>query len=87
MNQKDPAHRLKYFIKHNADPDIIKGAGSSIFFHIWRDGGARSSYGCTVMAEESLRELIAWVDPRQKPLYVLLPKEVYEEKRQSWGLP
>ncbi len=87
MRLNDPAHRLKWFIKHNAESDIVKGAGSSIFFHIWRDGGARSSYGCTVMAEENLREMITWVEPKQKPLYVLLPKAVYEDKRAHWALP
>ncbi|NJK93499.1 MAG: L,D-transpeptidase family protein [Blastochloris sp.] len=87
MRQNDPAHRLKLFIKHNAGSDIVRGAGSSIFFHIWRDQGSKASFGCTVMAEETLRELIAWVDPAMDPLYVLLPQGVYEEKRVAWGLP
>jgi L,D-peptidoglycan transpeptidase YkuD (ErfK/YbiS/YcfS/YnhG family) len=87
MRLNDPAHRLKWFIQHNVGAQIKKGAGSSIFFHIWRDSGARSSYGCTVMAEKDLRELIAWADPAKQPLYVLLPRSVYEEKKAAWGLP
>lgn len=87
MNQKDPAHKLKLFINHNSGSMIKKGAGSSIFFHIWRDNGARASSGCTVMGEPSLRELIAWLDPRKNPVYVLLPQQVYVEKKKAWGLP
>jgi L,D-peptidoglycan transpeptidase YkuD (ErfK/YbiS/YcfS/YnhG family) len=87
MRLNDPAHSLKLFIKHNAEAKSVRGAGSSIFFHIWRDNGTRTSFGCTVMAEEALREMIAWVDPKQEPLYVLLPRSEYEQKKKAWGLP
>jgi len=82
--------KLDYVVlehEHNAGTTIKKGAGSSIFFHIWRENGARSSSGCTVMGEPSLRELIAWLEPRKNPVYVLLPQQVYAEKKKAWGLP
>ncbi len=87
MRQNDPAHALKLFIAHNAPPKVVKGGGSSIFFHIWRDGGARPTAGCTTMAENKLRELIAKLDPDQGPVYVLLPKEEYAKYKKAWQLP
>ncbi|MDX1681382.1 MAG: L,D-transpeptidase family protein [Akkermansiaceae bacterium] len=87
MRQDDPAHALKLFIAHNAPPKVAKGMGSSIFFHIWREDGARPTAGCTVMSEERLRWLISRIDPDKKPVYVLLPKKEYEAYRAEWGLP
>jgi L,D-peptidoglycan transpeptidase YkuD (ErfK/YbiS/YcfS/YnhG family) len=87
MRQNDYPHSLKMFIAHNAFPDIEKGAGSSIFFHIWRRGGAAATAGCTTMEEEKLRWLIATVDPALRPLYVLLPRSEYEKLKSDWKLP
>ncbi|MCU0795287.1 MAG: hypothetical protein MUF31_05050 [Akkermansiaceae bacterium] len=87
MKQNDPAHALKLFIKHNAEPNIRPGAGSAIFFHIWRRGGNSPSAGCTTMDPAKLQGLVAWVDPTRKPLYVLLPKSEYDTYRPIWKLP
>jgi L,D-peptidoglycan transpeptidase YkuD (ErfK/YbiS/YcfS/YnhG family) len=87
MKQSDPAHALKLFIAHNAPPKPVPGAGSSIFFHIWRDGGGRVTAGCTSMDEARLKNLIAWLDPDRKPVYVLLPKTEYDLFRGPWKLP
>jgi len=87
MKQGDHAHSLKLFIAHNAYPDIVPGAGSSIFFHIWRRGGAAATAGCTTMSEGDLQSLIAWVEPQKRPVYVLLPAAEYERYRASWKLP
>ena len=67
--------------------DRVKGGGSSIFFHIWRDNGGRPTAGCTVMSEDKLRDLIARIDPGKRPVYVLLTKEDYAKVRKAWGLP
>lgn len=87
MKQGDHAHSLKLFIKHNAKPNIVAGAGSSIFFHIWRRGGAAATAGCTTMPEDKLRSLIARIDPSLSPVYVLLPQAEYEKYRGPWKLP
>ena len=87
MKQSDPAHALKLFIAHNAPPKVVPNEGSSIFFHIWRDGGSKPTAGCTTMAGDKLRELIARLDPDHRPLYVLLPKAEYERYRGPWKLP
>jgi len=87
MRQGDYPHSLKLFIAHNAPPNVQPGAGSAIFFHIWRDGGTRPSAGCTTMPEDRLRFLIARIDPARRPLYVLLTAADYQRLRQPWGLP
>jgi L,D-peptidoglycan transpeptidase YkuD (ErfK/YbiS/YcfS/YnhG family) len=87
MKQDDHAHSLKLFIAHNAPPKVVPGAGSSIFFHIWRGGGTKTTAGCTTMDEAKLRALIARIDPSQRPLFVLLPKAEYEKLRAAWKLP
>lgn len=87
MKQDDYAHSLKLFIAHNAYPRIQPGAGSSIFFHIWRNGGNSPTAGCTTMAEENLKRLIASVVPERRPLYVLLPDAEYAHYRAEWKLP
>jgi len=87
MRQNDPAHALKLFIAHNAPPKVVPGRGSSIFFHIWRGGGSKPTAGCTSMDKGNLRTLIAWLDPGQQPLYVLLPRSEYLRYQKSWKLP
>jgi L,D-peptidoglycan transpeptidase YkuD (ErfK/YbiS/YcfS/YnhG family) len=87
MRQSDPAHALKLFIAHNAPPQVVANAGSSIFFHIWRADGGKPSAGCTTMAEAKLRWLIARLDPAGRPVYVLLPQAEYARLRPEWKLP
>ncbi len=87
MKQRDPAHALKLFIAHNAPPNPTPNAGSSIFFHIWRDAGGRPTAGCTSMDEAKLRAMVARIDPTRQPLYILLPKAEYAQYRAAWQLP
>ena len=47
MRQNDYPHSLKLFVAHNVYPKPIPGAGSSIFFHIWRSGGTSPTAGCS----------------------------------------
>lgn len=87
MKQDDPAHSLKLFIAHNPAPGAVPGAGSSIFFHIWRADGAKPSAGCTTLSGQNLRSLIAAIDPAKNPVYVLLPEEEYRRVAREWRLP
>ncbi len=90
MRQNDHAHSLKLFIAHNqATPKkpAVPNAGSSIFFHIWRDGGNKPTAGCTTMDEMKLKETISKIDPSKKPVYVLLSADDYKKYRVSWKLP
>lgn len=90
MRQTDYAHSIKLLICHNTwetPGRPIPGAGSSIFFHIWRRDGAAPTAGCTAMAEANLRAIIACLDPSRNPVYILLPRAEYARLRSSWKLP
>lgn len=86
MRQTDYAHSIKLLICHNTEKPV-PGAGSSIFFHIWRKDGAAPTAGCTAMAEDNLRAIISRLNPTRHPVYILLPKEEYAKRRASWNLP
>lgn len=90
MRQTDYAHSIKLLICHNTwetPGRPIAGAGSSIFFHIWRRDGAAPTAGCTAIAEANLRAIIARLDPARHPMYILLPRAEYSRLRASWHLP
>jgi L,D-peptidoglycan transpeptidase YkuD (ErfK/YbiS/YcfS/YnhG family) len=87
MKQNDHAHSLKLFIDHNAPPAAKPGAGSAIFFHIWRGEGSKPTAGCTTMPEDQLRGMIKWIEPKKQPVYVLLPDTEYAAKKDAWKLP
>lgn len=90
MRQNDHAHSLKLYIAHNdaiLGGKPIPGRGSAIFFHIWREDGNRATAGCTTMSEKMLNKLIAHIDPKRQPVYVLLPESEYKHLKKSWRLP
>ncbi|WP_119718876.1 L,D-transpeptidase family protein [Cognatilysobacter tabacisoli] len=80
----DDVYRLGFVIEHNAGGRA--NAGSCIFAHLWR-GPSRPTAGCTAMAEPAMRELLAWLGPNRKPVFVLLPEPEYRRVQAEWGLP
>ncbi|MFT6816669.1 MAG: L,D-peptidoglycan transpeptidase YkuD (ErfK/YbiS/YcfS/YnhG family) [Myxococcota bacterium] len=86
MRQDDEAHALKMFIAHNANP-AVPGAGSAIFFHVWRRDGDRPTAGCTAMARPDLEATIAWLRADARPVYVLLTQAERARLSVDWGLP
>lgn len=90
MRQSDYAHSIKLLICHNTAETPgrpVVGAGSSIFFHIWRNNGASPTAGCTSMSEPHLRALISRLNPAFHPVYILLPRAEYSRLRNAWRLP
>jgi zinc D-Ala-D-Ala dipeptidase len=78
-------YRLGVVIDYNPAPPV-KARGSCIFFHIW--GGPRSTtVGCTAMDAGELEELVAWLDPRARPVAIQLPAMEYDRTRVRWELP
>ena len=71
-------------VNYNSPP--IPGAGSCIFLHVWRDPRSTTS-GCTAMAEDDLLTLMRWLDPKQSPRLVQLPRDEYEQRRHDLSLP
>lgn len=80
----DQRYRLGFVIAHN--PGNIAGGGSCIFAHVWKAPGAPTA-GCTAMAEDAMRSLLAWLKPEARPVFVLLPAAEYARLRADWGLP
>ena len=83
-NQGDVRYRNGFVIEHNAA--AMKGAGSCIFAHLWKEPGQPTA-GCTAMAPESMARLYRWLKPDAQPVFVLLPEAEYRRLRDAWTLP
>lgn len=80
----DHRYKLGFVIEHNSEG--LAARGSCIFAHIWKEPGAPTA-GCTAMDESAMQRLLAWLDPKQQPVFVLLPIAEYERLRSVWGMP
>ncbi|HST59184.1 MAG TPA: L,D-transpeptidase family protein [Longimicrobium sp.] len=85
MRRPDDLYEWGVWVDHNSAPPA-PGGGSCIFLHVWAGPGAPTS-GCTAMAEADLRAVLAWLDPRARPVLVQLPRDVYGALRGTWELP
>ena len=85
MLRPDGLYRFGMMVNHNA-PDTKSGAGSCIFFHLWRRPGA-PTVGCTAMNQPSLLVILAWIDAAKKPVVVQLPRAELERLAPIWGAP
>jgi len=85
MRRKDTLYRWGVVVEYNTSP-AVPGAGSCIFLHIWRNAGSGTA-GCTAMPEDRLVDLLSWLDPKEKPALVQLPRDAYEALRVAWKLP
>jgi D-alanyl-D-alanine dipeptidase len=85
MRRADGLYEWGVFVNHNTAP-AIAGAGSCIFLHIWR-GPNQPTAGCTAMGREEMISLLAWLDPRARPVLVQLPREEYRRLAKPWSLP
>jgi L,D-peptidoglycan transpeptidase YkuD (ErfK/YbiS/YcfS/YnhG family) len=59
MKRKDKLYKYGINIQYNANP-IIKGKGSAIFLHIWRNSNT-PTLGCIAISENNIKDLIEWV--------------------------
>ncbi|MEA3212207.1 MAG: hypothetical protein QOE70_5264 [Chthoniobacter sp.] len=66
-----PDYALGLVVAHN--PRNQPGAGSCIFLHLWL-GDRRGTAGCTGLRKSDLEEIMAWLDPRQQPILIQLPR-------------
>jgi hypothetical protein len=39
------------------------------------------------MEASNLDKMMAWLDPKKRPVYVLLPEQEYKRYQAAWGLP
>jgi D-alanyl-D-alanine dipeptidase len=84
MREVGEAYRWGVVVNYNT-PAVAK-RGSCIFLHIGGDQG-KGTAGCTAMAPEFLREVMAWVDPDKAPVLVQLPRAAYDALKPAWSLP
>lgn len=80
----DQRYRLGFVIEQN--PQAIPQAGSCIFGHLWKSP-TDATAGCTAMTPPVMQSLLAWLKPKDAPVFVLLPQAEYERLRSSWQLP
>lgn len=80
----DPRYRKGLVIGHNTA--AVPRAGSCIFAHLWRTPGEPTA-GCTAMAADTMDDLLAWLQPQDRPLLVLLPRAEYQRLAGQWKLP
>ncbi len=78
-------YEMGVIVGYNAAPPVA-GRGSCIFLHIWNGPGSVTA-GCTAFDANALAEVIAWLDPRHRPVLVQLPAAEYARLRRGWGLP
>lgn len=80
----DVRYKLGFVIEHN--PRNVPGGGSCIFAHLWGEPGEVTA-GCTAMDEPAMRDLLAWLDPDRKPVFVVLPDAEHRRLADAWDLP
>ncbi len=73
MSSIVPCYILGVEILHNF-PNPVSGAGSAIFFHIWRESTHAGTAGCTSMSREHIETLINWLDASKFPLLLQMPR-------------
>ena len=78
-------YQLGVIVGYNAAPPV-PARGSCIFVHIWA-GPRSTTVGCTALDASELARLMAWLDPRARPVIVQVPAHVYDIVRRDWGLP
>jgi L,D-peptidoglycan transpeptidase YkuD (ErfK/YbiS/YcfS/YnhG family) len=69
MKRADDLYKYGIVVEYNTK-EIVPGAGSAIFFHIWR-GPATPTAGCVAASEPDLVRLLRWLDPEKHPLAVI----------------
>lgn len=75
---------LGVFVAHNSER--MKGAGSCIFLHIWKDETS-GTLGCTAMEKPNLEKIFAWIDGAKNPVLIQLPEDSYRQFQTMWKLP
>lgn len=80
----DQHYRLGFVIEQN--PHNQPQGGSCIFAHLW-DSPSDATVGCTAMPAALMQSLLAWLEPKQNPVFVLLPRAEYLRLQATWKLP
>lgn len=80
----DQRYRLGFVIEHNRQ--ARPGGGSCIFAHLWKSP-TDATAGCTAMDPVAMDRLLSWLQPAQRPVFVLLPEREHLRLHVAWQLP
>ncbi|MFT3754856.1 MAG: hypothetical protein QM769_02740 [Pseudoxanthomonas sp.] len=80
----DEAYREGFVIRQN--PGNASGKGSCVFAHLWQSPTTPTA-GCTAMDDKTMERVLAWLNPKKNPVFVLLPRAEYDRLRREWSLP
>lgn len=83
--REEPLYAIGLVVHHNF-PSVKTGAGSAIFFHMWRNETSGTA-GCTAMHQDNLNAILSWLDRSKNPALVQLPIHEYCERQNAWHLP
>ncbi|MFC0187303.1 L,D-transpeptidase [Fictibacillus aquaticus] len=64
-----PLYKYAAVIRYNDDP-IVKGKGSAIFLHVWKNEYS-PTLGCTAVSEANLVKLLSWMNASKRPIIVV----------------
>ncbi len=78
-------YELGVFVGHNSKPPV-KGKGSCIFLHIWKDNSTGTA-GCTAMSRENIEKILSWLAPNKNSVLVQMPVTDYKRFQKLWKLP
>jgi L,D-peptidoglycan transpeptidase YkuD (ErfK/YbiS/YcfS/YnhG family) len=84
MLRADDLYKWGFFVAHN--PRATPGAGSCIFFHIWKSSSTATT-GCAAMSARDLVRLLRWLDPGAHPVLVQMPLADYARFQSNYLLP
>jgi L,D-peptidoglycan transpeptidase YkuD (ErfK/YbiS/YcfS/YnhG family) len=68
MKRDDNLYKYGIIIEYNTNP-VIKGNGSAIFMHIWKEENVPTA-GCVAMSEENILKILDWLDPAASPIII-----------------
>jgi L,D-peptidoglycan transpeptidase YkuD (ErfK/YbiS/YcfS/YnhG family) len=67
-----PCYKYAVVVDYNINP-VVKGSGSAIFLHVWRNR-EKPTAGCTAVSEENMVKILKWLDPRKNPVIIQTDK-------------
>jgi L,D-peptidoglycan transpeptidase YkuD (ErfK/YbiS/YcfS/YnhG family) len=64
-----PLYKYAIVIRYNDNP-IIKGKGSAIFLHVWKNENS-PTLGCVAVSETNVVKLLRWMNSSKRPIIVI----------------
>jgi len=69
MKRADYQYKYGIIIEYNTDP-VIKGHGSAIFLHVWKEKNSPTA-GCVAVSEKNMIKILSWLDPDANPIILI----------------